>query len=168
MTKLAVLLAVLDETKPIGGVETRVVEERETLGGAPVEVSRNYFAIHPRTLDVYYFGEDVDIYKNGKVSSHDGAWQHGAKGAKFGLAMPGTPRAGMQFYQELAPRVALDRAEIVSLTERVVTPAGTFDRCLKTRESTPLEPLVRESKIYAPDVGLVKDGSLDLVAIKKR
>jgi hypothetical protein len=36
----------------VAGVETRVVEERETSVGAPVEVSRNYFAISKRTGDV--------------------------------------------------------------------------------------------------------------------
>ena len=70
------VITVLAETEMVGGVETRVVEERETAGGALVEVSRNFFAIHPSTKDVYYFGEDVDIYKNGKVQSHEGAWRH--------------------------------------------------------------------------------------------
>jgi hypothetical protein len=35
---------VLDETKTVDGVETRIVEERETVNGKPIEVSRNYFA----------------------------------------------------------------------------------------------------------------------------
>jgi len=39
------VITVLDETKKIGGVETRVVEERETHDGKLVEVSRNYFAV---------------------------------------------------------------------------------------------------------------------------
>ena len=60
--------------------------------------------------------------------------------------------------------MAMDRAEIVSLTERLKTRAGTFERCVKTRETTPLEKLAREYKIYAPGVGLVKDGDLELVS----
>src|SRR3954468_5486912 len=51
------IITVLDETKQVDGVETRVVEERESLGGELVEVSRNYFAIDTATSDVYYFGE---------------------------------------------------------------------------------------------------------------
>ena len=54
-------ITVLNETKMVDGVETRVIEERETKGGILVEVSRNYFAIHKRTNDVFYFGEDVDM-----------------------------------------------------------------------------------------------------------
>src|SRR5688500_16714016 len=52
-------ITVLTETRIVDGVETRVVEERETDDGKLVEISRNYFAVHPRTLDVFYFGEDV-------------------------------------------------------------------------------------------------------------
>jgi len=88
-------ITVLDETRNVDGVETRVVEERESKDGEPVEISRNYFAISKRTNDVYYFGEDVDIYKDGKVISHRGAWLSGVGGAKFGLAgHPGLPAAG--------------------------------------------------------------------------
>ena len=157
-------ITVLSETKTVGGVDTRIVEERETSGGELIEVSRNYFAIDPATRDVYYFGEDVDMYQNGKVTSHEGSWQHGAKGATFGLMMPGKPSLGMRFYQEQAKGIAMDRAEIVSLTDRLTTRAGAFDHCVKTLETTPLETLAREYKIYAPGVGLVRDGNLNLVS----
>src|SRR5262245_55630303 len=85
------VVTVLDETKRIGDVETRVVEERESRGGQLTEVSRNFFAISKRSKDVYYFGEEVDIYKGGKVVRHEGAWLAGQNGARFGLMMPGTP-----------------------------------------------------------------------------
>ena len=62
-----------------------------------------------------------------------------------------------------APGVAMDRAEVASLDASIKTPAGAFKGCLKFIETTPLEPLARESKIYAPGIGLVKDGSLLLV-----
>jgi hypothetical protein len=158
------VVTVLDETRDVGGVETRVVEERETSGDTLLEVSRNYFAIDDRSGDVYYFGEDVDTYKNGRVSGHEGGWRHGADRARFGLMMPGAPAVGSRYYQEQAPGVAMDRAEVVNLTERVTTPAGTFEGCLKTKETSPLEPPMKEYKVYAPGVGLVKDGSLLLVS----
>ncbi len=160
------LVTVLQDTANIGGVETRVVEERETAGGVLVEVSRNFFAIHPRTKDVYYFGEDVDIYKHGKLASHEGAWRHGSNNAHFGLMMPGTPALGMRHYQELAPKVAMDRVEIVSLTERSTTPAGVFENCLKMKETTPLEVFARDTKVYARGIGIVEDGALKLVSHK--
>jgi hypothetical protein len=57
----------------------------------------------------------------------------------------------------------MDRAEIISLTETIRTPAGEFKNCLKIEETTPLEPGVREFKYYAPGVGIVQDGALKLV-----
>jgi len=158
------VISVLDETLDVGGVATRVVEEREWNGSELVEVSRNYFAMNPETGDVYYFGEDVDAYKKGRVVNHEGSWRHGRNGATFGLMMPGTPKVGMKFYQEQAKGIAMDRAEIVSVDETLRTPAGSFARCVKTRETTPLEKLSREYKLYAPGVGLIKDGAMELVA----
>lgn len=156
-------ITVLEETKMVDGVQTRVVEERETRGGKLVEVSRNYFAISKRTNSVYYFGEEVDIYRDDKLVNHEGAWLAGVKDAKFGLAMPGLILLKARYYQEIAPRVAMDRAEIISMNEIVKTPAGEFKSCLKIEETTPLEPGVREYKYYAEGVGLVQDGSLKLV-----
>jgi len=155
-------VTVLNETRMVDGVETRVVEERETVNGALAEVSRNYFAISKRTSDVFYFGEDVDVYKNGRVVKHEGAWLSGVNGARFGLAMPGTPLLGARYYQELAPKVAMDRAEVVSLGEQLDTPAGKFERCLKAEETSAVEK-GREHKLYAPGIGLICDGGLKLV-----
>jgi len=160
------VITVLDETRTVGGIETRVVEERETKGGELVEISRNYFAIDDKTKDVYYLGEDVDIYEKGKVVNHEGSWHHGTDGATLGLFVPAQPAMGRRFYQEVAPRVAMDRVEIVSLTHKVTTPAGTFTGCLRIRETSPLEPLLRDHKSFAPGVGLVQDGDLLLVSCK--
>jgi len=58
----------------------------------------------------------------------------------------------------------LDRSEIVSVTERFTTRAGAFINCVRSKETSPLEPLVREYKLYAPGIGLVKDGDFELVS----
>ena len=165
--KERIVIIVLNETKTVDGVECRVVEERETKDGKLVEVSRNYFAIGKRTNSVYYFGEDVDIYKDDKVVSHEGAWLAGKNGARFGLMMPGLPLLGAKYYQEVAPKEAMDRTEIVSLSESVKTPAGEFKNCLKTEETSPLEPGVKENKLYAPGVGLIQADNLKLVKYGK-
>lgn len=160
-------VTVLNETKKVDGVETRVVEERETKGGQLLEVARNFFAISRRTNDVFYFGEDVDMYKGGKVVNHNGTWLAGVNGSKFGLIMPGRVLLGARYYQEVAPNVAMDRATIVSVSETVETPAGVFRDCLKVKETTPLEPFITEYKYYAPGIGMVRDGALKLVKITR-
>jgi hypothetical protein len=159
-------ITVLDETKVIDGVRTRVVEERETRGGKLTEVSRNYLAVDKITNDVYYFGEDVDTYKNGKVTSHEGSWLVGVNGASIGLMMPANPEIGDKYYQEVSPGVAMDRAEIISLTEEIKCPAGSFKSCLHTRESSALEN-GSEDKWYAPHIGMVKDANYLLAKIEK-
>jgi hypothetical protein len=148
-------------------VETRVVEERETKDGKLVEVSRNFFAISRRTNSVFYFGEEVDIFKDGKVVGREGEWLAGQKGARFGLMMPGQVLLKARHYQEIAPKVAMDRAEIVGMSATVNTPAGEFKNCLKVEETTPLEPGTKEYKYYAPGIGLLQDGSLKLVRYGK-
>ncbi len=155
-------ITVLDETKTVDGVATRVVEEREWQDGELLETSRNYFAICEATNDVFYFGEDVDYYKDGEVVKHEGAWLAGSNGNKAGLIMSGSPTPGMKYYQEFAPGVALDRAEIVSLDETCETPAGTFANCLKVKEGTALNVFETEYKYYAPDIGLIQDEDLRL------
>lgn len=158
------IISVLDETKIVDGVRTRVVEERETKDGQLVEVSSNYFAISRLTGDIYYFGEDVDIYKNGKVVDHEGSWLAGVKGAKFGLMMPGRPEVGDRYCQELAPRVAMDRAEVIACNASCVTPEKAFEQCLRVRETSALESGSSE-KFYAPGVGLIKDGEFLLTGL---
>jgi len=156
-------ITVLNETKTIDGVNTRVVEEREWKEGKLHEVAKNYFAICEQTKDVFYFGEDVDYYENGKVVKHDGSWLAGKNGSKAGLMMPGTPKLKMKYYQEIAPGVAMDRAEIESLTETCKTPAGTFSGCMKVKEGSALNLLETEYKYHAPGIGLVRDADVRLV-----
>ena len=160
-------ITVLNETKKVDGVVTRVVEERETKGGKLTEVARNYFAISKRTNDVFYFGEDVDMYKDGKVVNHEGSWLSGVNGSKFGLMMPGRALIQSRYYQEVAPNIAMDRATIVSVTETVKTPAGVFANCLKVEETSPLSRFSTEYKYYAPGIGMVSDGTMKLVKVVK-
>ena len=156
--KLAI--TVLDETKEVDGVTTRVVEEREWRNEELIEVSRNFFAIDEQTKDVFYFGEDVDMYQGGKVDSHTGAWLAGKNGARAGLIMPGNPKVGMKYYQEIARGVAMDRAEILKTDDHLDTPAGSFANCLLTKEGSALNPFEMEFKTYAPGIGLLQDEKL--------
>jgi hypothetical protein len=148
-------------------VYARVVEEREWKDGQLVEVSRNYYARCVQTVDIHYFGEDVDIYEDGVIVSHDGAWLAGTdtgKGkARPGLIMPGTFLLGSRYFQELAAGVALDRAEHVRMGFKVTTPAGTFEECVEVKETTPLEPGAVSTKVYCAELGLVVDNVVKLV-----
>ena len=157
-----VAITVLDETRTITGIETRVVEEREWVNETLVEISKNFFAICEATRDVFYFGEEVDDFKDGEIVGHAGAWVAGKGVARAGLIMPGDPASGMRYYQEIAPDVALDRAEVVGTDETLVTPAGIFTGALKIEETSGLKS-ERGFKTYAPGIGLIQDEGLLLV-----
>jgi hypothetical protein len=155
------IIKVLEETMDINGVSTRVVEERESADGKLVEVSRNYFAVGTKTKNVYYFGEDVDMYKGDGKMTHEGSWRAGRGRARHGIMIPGAVTVGDRYYQEYAPELAMDRGENVSIKEKVKTASGEFTQCLKVKETTPLESGT-EYKLYAPEVGLVQEGHLKL------
>jgi hypothetical protein len=162
-TELELIITVLNETREVNGTETRVVEERETENGELVEISRNFFAICDETSSVFYFGEEVDDYENGAIVGHEGAWLAGEGDNKAGMFMPGTVLLGARYYQEIAPGVAVDRAEIIETDGELVVPAGSFDDVLVVVESNPLEPGVEELNYYAPGVGVLQDEDEKLV-----
>ena len=153
-------ITVLNETKLVNGIETRIVEEKTIEDGNLAEISNNYFAICNQTKDVFYFGEDSDFYKDNKIISHNGSWQAGINNARAGMIMPGTVEIGLRYYQELAKGIDEGKAEIIGFDDVVNTPAGKFQQVLKTEESTPLEPGEKEYKFYAPTFGNTKTSQL--------
>lgn len=161
--KVKLIITVLNETKKVEGVETRIVEEISTVDGELTEISRNFFAICKDTKNIFYFGEEVDIYKKGKIIGHEGAWIAGRNNARAGMMMPGVTVLGARHYQEMAPKVAMDRVEIIEVNKTLATPVGIFQGCLKVEETNPVEPGEKEYKIYAPGIGLVKDANQILV-----
>lgn len=156
-------ISVLNETKIVNGIEARVVEEEETEDGEVVEISKNWFVVCKPVNDIFYLGEEVDIYEDGKIVNHEGAWEAGINDARLGMIMPGKAELGSKYYQEVAPNVAEDRAEIVGLDKVIDTPAGKFEKVLETEETNALNPDEKESKFYAPRVGLIQEETLKLV-----
>jgi hypothetical protein len=143
-------------------VRTRVMEEYETVDGEVEEISRNYVADCAPMHDVYYFGEDVE---DGDGNPLPDAWLSGVDGARPGILMP--DRAfllGSRYYQEIAPN-AKDRGEHTSMSFEVEVPAGVFRGCVEVTETTPLEPGQESIKMYCPNVGLVRDDDLELIAV---
>lgn len=164
---LNMTITVLNQTKVVGdGIVTRVVQEKVTNSqtGELMEITNDLFAICTQTNSVFYFGEDVNNYEDGKLVDHEGSWQHGSNGARAGLMIPGIVLLGSRYYQEIAPGVALDKSEIVSTNKTVNVPAGSFSNVIKMKETNDLEPNVVEDNLHAPGVGQVIDSGLKLVS----
>ena len=160
-----VQISVLDETRTVAGVTTRVVEEREWVDDALVEVSRNFVA-QAADGSVCYFGEEVDDYEDDRVVGHGGAWLAGTEDARPGILMPGTPEVGVSFAQEVAPGKAEDASAIVSIGDPFTVPAGTFPDTLEAIDIDPIGGGV-DPKRYARGVGLIVDEKLELVSFSR-
>jgi len=150
-------------TKVVDGVTARVVREMEWADGELVEVSWNYFARCTRNGGVFYFGEDVDIFTDEGVV-HDGAWLAGG-GNAAGLVMPGNFLVGSRYFQEIAPGIALDRADHTAddLVVALDAFAEPFEDCVEVTESSGLHASDASLKVYCPQVGLVHDSGIELV-----
>jgi hypothetical protein len=163
-----VVTRVLRGTRTIAGVRSAIVGVREYEDGELVESTRDYYA-QRRDGSVFYMGEHVDDFEDGRIVGHEGQWFAGRRGARAGLFMPVDPQVGQVFEQERAPGVAEDRSTVIDLGRRVTTPAGRFSGCIKTRDEAPLDRLV-EFKFYCPGVGVVREvgqtGRSDLVSFR--
>lgn len=156
-----VQITVLADTEVVAGVTTRVVEEREWEDGELIEISRN-FVVQAPDGTVCYFGEDVDDYADGKITSHGGAWRAGVGGAKAGILMAGRPEVGVSHKQEFLRGSAEDASVVVGLGETVTVPAGTYTDTLSALDVNPLSNEVDEKK-YARGVGLIADEDMLLI-----
>jgi hypothetical protein len=141
--------------KTILGVKVVVVLDRVYLSGSLKEQTLDWYA-QDEDGNVWYLGEDSKEYENGKVISTAGSWEAGKNGARAGVIMLAHPHVGQSYQQEFAAGVAEDRARVVQRNARVSVPYGTFKHCLKTEDTTPLEPGAKEVKLYCRGVGLVK------------
>ena len=149
-----VVVTVTTDTKMILGVPATVVRDRVFVGGELEEDTFDWFA-QDVAGNVWYFGEQTAEYTNGKVSSRAGSWTGGVDGAQPGIVMLAQPRAGDAYRQEYLAGEAEDLAKVTALSGKVTVPAGSYSDVIVTEEWTPLEPSIRERKIYARGVGLV-------------
>ena len=86
----------LDFTVNGQAVQTVIVVDSAFESGQLVEVATDYFA-QSDNGDVYYFGEDVDLFTGGVVTSHEGAWRFGVNTTTLGLLFRRRPRSETGF-----------------------------------------------------------------------
>jgi hypothetical protein len=158
-----VQITVLNMTRLISGVTTRVIEEREWENDVLLEVSWNYYA-QANDGSVCYYGEDVDIYENGGIT-HEGAWCASTAGNQPGIFVPGDPKPGDTFAMEVAPGIAEDQGKIVG-SGPVTVPLARFTETLRIEESSPLDQ-GKGYKVFASGTGMVIDGPLGLTGLNQ-
>jgi hypothetical protein len=151
------VVTVTRKTKKIAnGVTARVVTDIATAHGKRVEVTDDWYA-QDKAGNVWYLGESVRNYRNGKLVDREGSFEAGVRGAQAGVAMPAQPRPGQAYRQEYAKGKAEDTGAIVARGgDRVQVPAGFFAKdVLVTRDLAPTEPKTEELKFYVRGIGEV-------------
>ena len=108
--------------------------------------------------NVWYLGEETAEYENGEITTTHGSWEAGVDGALPGIVMLAEPQAGDIYRQEFYEGEAEDIGDVTAVTGTVSVPAGEWSGSdvLVTEEWTPLEPDVRERKVYARGFGVVR------------
>jgi hypothetical protein len=146
--------AVTHRTRVIMGVTCVEVHDTVRVNGKLTEDTLDWFA---QDVDgnVWYFGENTHELENGLITTIDGTFMAGVDRAKPGIIMEASPVVGDFYRQEFDLQNAEDFAEVTGLSSTVTVPVGTFNKCLKTKETTPLEPELIENKYYARGIGNV-------------
>lgn len=138
--------------KNIQGVDTIIYRDRVFVAGQIVEDTKDYLA-QDKEGNVWYFGEEVDNYKNGKLKDHAGSFIAGVDGAKPGIWIKSNHKIGDSYRQEYYKGEAEDIRDVVSINETVNTKLSTFTECVKMYDWTPLDPKSKEHKYYCPKLG---------------
>jgi hypothetical protein len=164
------VVAVTDNTKVILGVTCVEVHDTVYTNDVLIEDTRDWFA-QDTAGNVWYFGENSQELEDGLPVSLEGSWTGGVDGAQPGIVMKANPVAGDFYRQEFWLGTAEDIAEVADLTNSVMVPFGSFTNCLRTIETSPLEPDALENKFYKAGVGqlltidLVTGEQLELVQV---
>jgi hypothetical protein len=154
------VFAVTYDTRVINRVTCVQVHDSVYTNGELTEDTLDFFA-QDREGNVWYFGENTAEFENGLLATIEGSFLSGLNHDKAGIIMKAHPAPGDFYRQEFSLGNAEDYAETLNLNSRVVVPYGRFNNCLKSQETTPLEPDALEDKYYAPGVGNVL--TVDLV-----
>lgn len=152
-------IVVLDKVKTIvwagGRTDALVARHRSYLKGELIEVAMDYYA-QGDDGSVWYFGEDVTYYEDGRVTNHEGSWLTGHDHALPGLLIPADRRVGLVFWSEdVADQGIQERNKIIDIAATVVTPNGRRDDGLLIRAWQ--DDGTVEEKIYVPSLGVVHE-----------
>lgn len=146
----------LATNKTVMGISCAVIRDRVWINGLLVEDTDDWYA-QDNTGNVWYMGEYVtDFNADGSVKDHDGSWEAGVDGAKPGINMLADPKVGMAYRQEYYFDEAEDKAEVAEIGLTVTVLTGTYTNCIKTYETSDLDPDLKEHKYYAPHVGFIR------------
>jgi hypothetical protein len=154
------VVEVTDEARVVMGVPCVVVHDTVTVDGQPFEDTFDWFA-EDRDGTVWTFGEASRIRGDDGQFTSAGSWEAGVHGALPGIVMEAHPRPGRPYRQEYLPGQAEDMARVISVTEALTVPNGSYVEVVVTRDWSPLDPGVADHKHYAPGIGMIREEAVE-------
>jgi hypothetical protein len=152
-------VTLLPETKPIEWdgktVDTAVIQYVAYLDGRIHEVALDWFA-QADDGSVWYFGEDVFNYDDGRVADTEGTWIAGDE-TPAAMIMPAKPAVGNVYRPENAPEVVFEEVRVEKVDQEVAGPNGNISGAIEVSELH--MDGKREGKIFAPGYGEFSTGS---------
>lgn len=155
-------IEVLSATATVNGIEAVVVADAAYVDGVLVELTEDWYA-QDDAGNVWYLGEETCVYEDDVCVDTEGSWEWGLDGALPGIIMPADPEVtGQPYFQEYYVGHAEDVGEVVEVDTAVSVPAGDFSGCVRTHDTSHLDPELSEYKTYCSGVGvvLIEEGDL--------
>lgn len=151
-------IEVLSDTRVVNGVTAVVVHDIVYVKDQLSEETYDWYA-QDKDGNVWYLGEQVDNYKNGVLVGHAGSWEWGRDGALPGIMMWADPSKHVQeeYRQEYFAGEAEDMGQVLSVSENVSVPFGSFENVVKTYDFSAIDPDLKENKFYARGIGVIKE-----------
>ena len=142
-----------DETRVIRwdgrDIEAVVLQFLAYGDGEIREVATDYFA-QADDGSVWYLGEDVTNYQDGKIANHNGTWLAGRDGPG-GMIMPANPQVGDVYMPENIPGLVFEEVTVKQTNVTVDGPTGPVAGAVVVQER--LMDGTLEDKIFAPGYG---------------
>jgi hypothetical protein len=152
-------VSLLPGTKPIvwqgKTVDTAVIQYVAYLDGRIHEVAIDWYA-QADDGSVWYFGEDVFNYEDGKVADTKGTWVAGDT-TPAAMIMPAQPRVGSVYRPENAPGIAFEEVRVDKVYQQIDGPSGKVSGAIEVNELH--MDGTREGKVFAPGYGEFSTGS---------
>jgi hypothetical protein len=136
-------------------VDTAVSQYVAYLDGRIHEVAIDWYA-QADDGSVWYFGEDVFNYEDGKIADTNGTWV-ASDATPAAMIMPAHPRVGNVYRPENAPGIAFEEVRVDKVDQTLAGPSGNISGAIEVNELH--MDGTREGKVFAPGYGEFSTGS---------
>jgi hypothetical protein len=152
-------VTLLPETKPTpyrgATIDTALIQYVAYLDGRIQEVAIDRYA-QADDGSVWYFGEDVSNFEDGKVADTKGTWMANDQ-TPAAMIMPAKPAAGNVYRPENLPEVVFEQVRVEKVDQTVPGPSGDISGAIEVMELH--MDGTSEGKVFAPGYGEFSTGT---------